>query len=158
MSASTLSVLPLAFYFCAQLDAEVLVHGTRLQDGTLSKLNPDDLVRCINAKSILLYTLTQELPVLRISYGVNSKCPREKKCFSPEFHLEPATSRWEARYHLLSPTKKRFRGSSSLFGAPVCSQCINNWNSLERKTRRSFWQSLPKWLNIQVPGWPDNVD
>ena len=96
-------MLPMAIYQCSLLDGAPIVRGTRRVDGTLEKLAPEDMERCIRAWK---YCLACPQIFLDELFAPSETCERPHKC-GPIF-MEAAHARL------------RREGSGLLRGDPLC--------------------------------------
>ncbi|KZT72350.1 hypothetical protein DAEQUDRAFT_705484 [Daedalea quercina L-15889] len=54
---NTTTMLPVALYICYQPETEAILNGVTRDDGTIEQLAPDDIVRCIDARRILVHDM-----------------------------------------------------------------------------------------------------
>ncbi|KAL6306852.1 hypothetical protein BKA93DRAFT_728331 [Sparassis latifolia] len=75
-----LTLLPLALYQCAMLDATQLLEGVPLANGMIDNLSHEDLVRCINGKAILAHKCAMAFS--RVFALASSECVSRSLCTS----------------------------------------------------------------------------
>ncbi|KZT72354.1 hypothetical protein DAEQUDRAFT_723053 [Daedalea quercina L-15889] len=145
----TESILPIALYMCCQLDTEDIMNGVKRKDGTVERLAPADIMKCLDARQTLTHdtvvfashmfepvtssecsgpdcgTHLQELRDVDISYGdASSAC----------------LDSWDLWLHM-DPTGD-FSG--------LCSSCQGMVWSREAEERREIWGRLPEIMGVNV--------
>ncbi|OCH85370.1 hypothetical protein OBBRIDRAFT_859454 [Obba rivulosa] len=143
---NTPSVLPLALYFCAQLYTDVIISGTRRNDGAISRLSPEDAACCIDGRAHLLYYFFVAVPDTRRGYGV-SCCIRS--C-NVKFEPKPIAETWSEKLKTLS-TKVSITPTDGR--AAACNDCIKWWSDKEKGMRRWYWKFLPQMFGLPTAGW-----
>ncbi|KAH9925148.1 uncharacterized protein B0H18DRAFT_389171 [Fomitopsis serialis] len=162
----TLSLLPAALYLCCQLEPNQLLEGYVRSDGTADTLSPDDVERCIGARSKLcsLYVLSllksTFVPIMANNecLGPGGRCNTSihsiiTRCIgdSIEAGEGDALLSWDKLIRSYE-AKKQPRSQY-----PLCAFCVKVLLRRERRRRIDLWSELPTLLGLEK-GDEDNSD
>jgi len=146
----TPSILPLAFYMCCQLDAE-LIHGVE-QDGIREQLSADDIARCISGKANLAEANAGA--ALRTLLGPRHNNASPCKCSSRLYEF--------TRMLIFGPVNSLTRCAALdswndvLSSLKLCEACGDRLVKAELEERRDIWGRLPAMFGLEdaIDDWP----
>ncbi|TBU37705.1 hypothetical protein BD309DRAFT_594588 [Dichomitus squalens] len=147
-------MLPAALYLCS-LEPGVLAYGWTRADGTVERLEPKDLERCINGYGVLreetstvLAQIFQSASKLRCSNPDYDYC---KECLA-KFHT--LASAYSERHTLLHSWEDMYDEWMQSNHVTICTPCKEALREREREQHRAIWRRLPKIYGLPVPdGW-----
>jgi hypothetical protein len=139
-------LIHLVFYACCQLEVSFLFHGVKLENGTVEKLSPEDLERCIVGRdklSAAYHTLADEA-----LWSFGPKCDRIGTCRAERIEIVREVHR-EFGYH--DPLQSIGQAlAKKLSKCPACARHIQTkynqgrgtiWNKIARGFRH--WNAGP---------------
>ncbi|TFK79702.1 hypothetical protein K466DRAFT_505139 [Polyporus arcularius HHB13444] len=148
---NTPSLLPYSLYMCANLGGEVLKGYTR-EDGSVEYLSPDDLRRCIDARSRLS---CRGLAMCSRIFAdtVNKECTTRSSCCT-----SLKTAFWEvaqrgnpAKTCILDPWGHII--SRSARAHSICPCCKQEMLLRDEEECRVAWNALPEIFDLEIEGW-----
>ncbi|KAH9932310.1 uncharacterized protein B0H18DRAFT_987529 [Fomitopsis serialis] len=157
----THTVWPSALYVCCQLDDHYLVDGTTHPDGTVERLDRDDLLRCITAKVDYTHLFTDAIHDLFLHLDSPShKCYSKATC-----RLLFRCIRGEARSRsfagmagVLEPWDKLLdkydrKKTSDIALASLCELCTTTLRAHTKSRITDTWADLPHDFGGDYDDW-----
>lgn len=144
----TSSFLPFALYECCLLDSTHLVFGVKQPDGSLEKLHPDDLKRCIEGREKLLAAnKTAVAWLFKESVSPAKNCRSPQTCTQSLGSILKSVSACGklATYHALDPLLKNLT-------LDVCKNCLQIIVEKDNTKRRRVWQKLSRYVGLTETG------
>ncbi|KAH9842444.1 uncharacterized protein C8Q71DRAFT_203514 [Rhodofomes roseus] len=151
-------VLPGALFVCALLPNELLLHGVPRGDGTMERLAPEDIVRCLNGRECLVRAARTRFEWLLLEDMYTSDdCSQEEEC-------QPAMERMAkdiARQGLLSNIdflNVMLAGQHETNN--MCVSCRQMLDDDDNNVCVYIWSNLPEYMGVPVKDWgkPDAQD
>ncbi|TBU62631.1 hypothetical protein BD310DRAFT_917847 [Dichomitus squalens] len=146
-------MLPVALYLCS-LDASVLAHGWTRADGTVERLEPEDLERCIDGYEILREETSTVLARI-FQFASSWECTAPNSCevlCLAVFHA--LASAFSERHTLLHSWEDMYDEWMVSSHVTLCTACMEALCEREKEQRSAIWRRLPKIYGLPVPdGW-----
>ncbi|GBE89172.1 hypothetical protein SCP_1501800 [Sparassis crispa] len=153
----TLSMLPIALYLCCTLESSYLIRGVTRADGTVERLSPEDLERCLDART---YLLNRNISMNQQIYGATSpSCSDRSRC---SIILERASAHrvmnsvGAKAHHVLRSTDEFAESLVRSFS--LCRECLALIKSRDLIARRTVWNELPTFFGLTIPDWNRDID
>ena len=136
------SVVPFAFYMCAQLENDLLVRGYTDETGRRWNLSADDLIKCQKGQRRLSQAMMRNLRWM--IEGPRPNCRQKEECSSAmRRNLESFWTELYSRYDALRPV--------SYFGnlfSGYCMTCVTWAREKHREELQVTWNELGTYFDI----------
>ncbi|OSC96842.1 hypothetical protein PYCCODRAFT_1420409 [Trametes coccinea BRFM310] len=150
-------MLPMALYLCVQLPVTTLLAGIARSDPDshcIDTLSQEDLVRCLEARSILSERAYRKSARLW-------RTPTSTSCRNPPRCAATWIARWNTAISRMAtytsphplPVSSSADDAISLRYSGVCELCAQVLRDREDEELRYIWQKLPGDMNVVVPEW-----
>lgn len=142
---NTESMVPVGLYMCCQLKTEVLLNGVTRENGTTERLASDDVVRCIDARKVLVHD--NIISACRVfDPSSSAECSGTRCTTILKFFLESQVTYdgGLANYTCLGDWVSwlRIEEPSAWFG-DLCHACKNMIEARAGAEREVIWSQLP---------------
>ncbi|KAF7789611.1 hypothetical protein EIP86_000557 [Pleurotus ostreatoroseus] len=145
-----ISVLPSAYYLCAQLPIRQLINGVVDDFGKLHRLSPEDLELCLKARDVFPRAQYRALRCLMTKDQVSPDCKHAatRRCAAAVLHIDP--DEWGfPDLQALHDWHWYFKDHVEL-----CSSCQDHFISLHRGKLDKIWVMLGSMFGVTP--WPPN--
>ncbi|KAI0640026.1 hypothetical protein C8Q77DRAFT_1152936 [Trametes polyzona] len=151
-----------ALEMCTDLSLPTLLHGCQRADGTLEKLPPDDLERCLLAReAISARSARYNSQFADVTSPDREPCTSPALCL-PMFRLmrQSIEEMQDLRGNHTEHYKRRMVVRLSVdryHKGGICSACAEHQESSNSRFCQGLWEDLPAIMGIPVQNWPSAV-
>ncbi|KAH9922098.1 uncharacterized protein B0H18DRAFT_1019101 [Fomitopsis serialis] len=149
----TTSMLPVALYMCCQLEIQDIMNGVMQENGTVERLAPGDVMKCLEARKTLAYDNVVSAariftPVAHISCLSQESCTAHilglfQRLVNHRAGLDICSSLGDwVPYILTSQSCKS-----------LCGCCYEMVQGRAIGEQEEVWRRLPKVMGVEVHGW-----
>ncbi|PCH44677.1 hypothetical protein WOLCODRAFT_123932 [Wolfiporia cocos MD-104 SS10] len=141
---NTPTILPIALYICCTLQSSVLVNGLPVEGKEPERLSTEDLARCIDGRAKL------SGQYIRMSHYIfsTSVAQHDGKCKTAIRAMCKASEKID------SPAVLRaYDVAGEAQTRSLCLSCRRQLEEREARERRQVWNTLPAYLDLDIPGW-----
>ncbi|GBE89325.1 hypothetical protein SCP_1503330 [Sparassis crispa] len=146
---NAMTLLPVAFYLCCQLQPHELTRGVTRPDGTVERLSTEDLEVCIRARAMLM--LAYGAGWMDLFSGVSNDCTQGARCMDGLSRIGQAvllsSTRAQISYHSCLSNPRNVIAARCT-DHRLCAACVRFITKKSLDWRRTVWNSLPAYFGL----------